>query len=179
MTPIDELLKFIKPDELYPPFLARYRALISDAQSKGAEFYATCGYRSPEQQMTEYLKGRETVGPNATEKKPLGDTVTKARPYESYHQFGIAIDSTRDGDSLKKGLQPSWKRGDYEILATLAPKHGLRSLGPSIGDWPHVEMPLEPRGLALNVLRLTIKSARTPEEGKAQVWELLRRRGVL
>lgn len=175
----DNLLKFINTADLYPPFLAKYNAMIGEAVSRGAVFYATCGYRSPDQQMTEYLKGRQTAGPNATEKKPLGDTVTRARPYESYHQFGIAIDCTRDADAIKKGLQPSWNRTDYEILATLAPKYGLRSLGPSIGDWPHVELPLEPRGLALNVLRLTAKSARTPEEGRDQVWELLRRRGVI
>ena len=179
MTSIDELFKFIKRDELYPPFLKRYAGLLLDAQSQGAEFYATCGYRSPDQQMTEYLKGRQTVGPNASDKKPLGDTVTKARPYESYHQYGLAADSTRDGDSLKKGLQPSWKREDYEILATLAPKHGLRSLGPSIGDWPHVELAIDTRGLTLNVLRTTMKSAKTPEQGKVLVWELLGSRGVL
>lgn len=179
MTPIDTLLKFIDPAKVYPPLLAKYRAVLDECAREGAEYYATCGYRSPDQQTSEYLKGREIPGPNATPTKPLGDTVTRARAYGSFHQYGIAIDSTRDGNAARAGLQPSWKAEDYAVLARVAGKHGLRSLGPSIGDWPHVELPIENHGLTLNVLRVAMKAAPTPDAGLKRVWAMLDERGVL
>lgn len=173
---IDALLAKIDTQRIYPPFLAMYRAVLDDCTREGADYPATCGIRWPSDQLTEYLKGRETPGPNATPERPLGDTVTRARPYGSFHQFGIAIDATRDKDA-RPGLQPSWDRADYALLATSAAKRGLRSLGPTQQDWPHVELPIETRGLSLVLLRNEMKSARDPQEGLRRAWALLDKHG--
>ncbi len=175
MTPT-ELTARIDVRPLYQPFLGMYLGVLAACSAEGADFWATCGLRTPDEQTLEYLKGRETIGPNASPLKPLGDTVTRARAYFSFHQYGIATDSTRDGDK-KPGLQPSWKREDYAVLVRHAEARGLRALGPIMGDWPHLELPIEKKGLSLNLLRVTMTSARTPEEGLRQVHALLDRYG--
>ena len=179
MTNIDALFRRIDTRLVYPPFLMRWRAVLTDAANEGSVFVASCGMRWPQDQLTDYLKGRETPGVNPRPEKPLGDVVTNARPYRSLHQYGIAGDSIRDGDPERPGLQPSWKRSDYAVLARMAEKHGLVSLGPTMHAWPHIEAPIAKHGLTLNLLQTTMKSARTPEEGLRRVWALFDERGVL
>lgn len=174
-----DLLARIDQRLVYPPFLVRWRATLAECAGQGAVFFATCGFRSAEDQMTDWLKGRETPGPDAGPDRPLGRTVTNARPYSSYHQYGLAGDSTYDTDPARPGLQPGWKREDYAVLARVATKNGLRSLGERLGDWPHIEAPIERYGLGLAQLRTVMKSARTPEEGLRRVWALCDERGVL
>ncbi len=162
---------------MYQPFVGMYLGVLAACSADGADFWGTCGYRSPDQQTLEFLKGRETPGPGATPEKPLGSTVTRARAYGSFHQYGIAADSTRDSDRVKAGLQSSWKESDYAILEYHAEARGLRSLGATQGDWVHLELPIEKRGLSLNQLRVVMKGARTPEEGLRLVYALLDRAG--
>lgn len=179
MIPADTLLARIDRTKLYPLFQDRVVELLAECQKRGAVFYATCGYRSPEDQMAEYLKGRQTVGVNPTVARPLGDPVTWALPYYSFHQFGLAVDLTRDGDPDRPGLQPSWKNTEYAVLAECAAKLGLRSLGPSKHDWPHVEAPIEGVGLSLAMIRVAAKSAMTPVEGLRRVWTMCEEHGIL
>jgi len=173
----DALLVKVDQRLAYPPFLVLFRGALEDASRKGVDMYGMCLHRTPSQQMTEYLKGRQTPGPGATPANPLGSTVTKARPWFSYHQYGIAGDAWRDGNPGKPGLQVSWEPKDYAVWAECAKARGLRSLGASIGDWPHVELPIEDHGLSLAVLRLEALSARDPIEGMKRTWALLDKHG--
>ena len=72
---------------------------------------------------------------------------TEARPGQSAHQFGFAVDfvpylSQSEGVAL--GVRPGWywpkpEDSDWEVLAELAAQHGL--LCPASWDKPHVEFP--------------------------------------
>ena len=190
MTTVDELCnrfagagKAVDWSLIYPPFQRLYRQALSACLMEGSEFYATCGTRTYPQQVELFLKGRKTPGPHAGESNypALGLTVTKARPGESYHNFGIAIDSTRDGDLTRPGLQPDWNIEHYEPLARNAKKVGLHSLfySSEFREGPHVELDLDSRGLTRNILRLEFerRGFSDPKAGLADAWSLLDRHG--
>jgi peptidoglycan L-alanyl-D-glutamate endopeptidase CwlK len=85
--------------------------------------------RTPQRQRDLYLQGRNS---------PSGRIVTKAKPWESYHQFGMAVDHVFWID----GLGWTWnepKPGMWARYTQLADKCGLRSLS---FEKPHVELPL-------------------------------------
>lgn len=169
MTSIDELCnRFAGPDPktgvvvldwdlIYPPVQRLYRQALEACQAEGAEFYATCGTRTYKQQTALYLQGRNTPGPRAGEPNypKLGLTVTRARAGESDHNFGIAIDSTRDSDLSRRGLQPDWNIEHYEPLARAAVKCGLTALfySATFREGPHVALNIEAKGLTRHLLR--------------------------
>ncbi|WP_412030200.1 M15 family metallopeptidase [Deinococcus yunweiensis] len=88
----------------------------------------TQGIRTAEEQAALYAKGRTVPGPNATKARPLGDIVTNAKPGESNHEDGDAVDISwmdpRTGKVLP-GTDPralaAWK-----ALGAQAPRYGLR-----------------------------------------------------
>lgn len=123
-------LKRINLDLIYFPFLEKILELLVNCEVRGAHYIATFGYRSYGEQDALFAQGRSIKG-----KK-----VTNARGGQSAHNFGLAIDFTRDLDPTRPGLQPGWNAKDYLILATEAVKLGLHS-GRSYQDWPHVAWP--------------------------------------
>lgn len=186
MTPTDELVgRFIggKWEFVYPPVQRKYRQAIDGAAHEGHEFYATCGTRTYSEQMTLFLQGRKTPGPHAGEEHypALGLTVTKARPGESLHNLGLAIDSTLDADLSRVGLQPDWNIEHYEPLARNAKAVGLHSLfyEPSFREGPHVELDIAKYALTKNLLRIEFekRGLRDLRAGLADVWRLLDRCG--
>jgi len=190
MISVDELCnRFAGPTKdvdwalIYPPFHSLYRQALAACAAEGAAFYATCGTRTYAQQTELFLKGRKTPGPHAGEPHfpALGLTVTKARPGESTHNFGIAIDSTRDGDLTRAGLQPDWNIEHYEPLARNARKLRLHSLfySAEFREGPHVELDLEARGLTRHLLRIEFERRGITDlkAGLADAWALLDRHG--
>lgn len=177
MTDAPTLLAKVDTRLAYPPFLVLVSQALEDASRRGADMYGMCLYRSPSGQTTEYIKGRTAPGPFATPAKPLGVTVTRARAWYSWHQYGIALDGWRDGNPGKPGLQVTWDKEQYAVWAECAKARGLRCLGPTQGDWPHVELPIEDHGVSLAVLRLEAMSARDPIEGMHRAWAILDRHG--
>ena len=86
------------------------------------------GARTPDRQAALYLKGRG-VG-------PAGQTVTKAKPWQSFHQFGLAADYVFFVDGKWTWKEPDegmWDR--YTLLAEAAQ---LRTLS---FERPHAEWP--------------------------------------
>ena len=61
-------------------------------RSRGLDVLIYQTYRSFEEQAAEYAKGRTMPGVNPTTKNPKGSPVTWAKPGESWHQWGRAID---------------------------------------------------------------------------------------
>ncbi len=175
--------KAVQWDLVYPPVQALYRAALAECKKEGADYYATCGTRTYQQQTALYLQGRNTPGPHAGEEHypEKGLTVTKSRPGESAHNFGIAVDSTRDADLTRAGLQPDWKLEDYEILARHAKKQGLHSLfySAEFREGPHCELDLESRGLTKRLLRMEFerRGFHDLKAGLADAWALLDRHG--
>ncbi|HYV47001.1 MAG TPA: M15 family metallopeptidase [Myxococcaceae bacterium] len=132
MADVNDLLIRLDLQMINPDFLARIRDMLAACRAAGADYWATSGYRSPADQDVLYAQGRT---------KP-GNVVTAAQGFQSAHNFGLAIDFTKDSDAAKSGLQPAWSAADYEMLGQQAVAHGL-VWG---GDWktkdrPHVQYP--------------------------------------
>jgi len=93
-----------------------------------------------------YFQGRTTPG----------KIVTNARPGESAHNFGIAVDWCRDGDVNRAGLQPKWALIDYKPLAEAAFELGLEAayFWRTFKEGPHVQLDLKAKGITFKDLRL-------------------------
>lgn len=81
------------------------------------------GFRSPERQRILYAQGRMAPG----------KVVTNSRPWQSFHQYGLAVDlvfKTKDG-------KWSWD-GDYKMVAAVMADRGFEWLGEA--DMPHFQM---------------------------------------
>jgi peptidoglycan LD-endopeptidase CwlK len=129
---VDDLLIRLDVQMINPDFLDRIRLMLSACREAGADYFATSGYRSAPDQDVLYAQGRT---------KP-GSVVTNAQGFESAHNFGLAIDFTKDLDTAKAGLQPAWAAAEYELLGQQAAAHGLIWGGTwKTKDRPHVQYP--------------------------------------
>lgn len=129
----DLLLTRIDTTRIYPAFLERLRSMLDEAQRKHhANYWVISGDRTYGEQDALYAIGRS---------KP-GKIVTHARAGQSAHNFGVAVDLCLDGVVDRRGLQPDWRPESYELLRTLAPKHGLVWGGSwKFVDNAHVQIP--------------------------------------
>ncbi len=156
----DALLARIDVSNVYPPFLGMYKGVLEATLREGAAFYAVSGYRSFDEQTALYLQGRQTSG----------QIVTQARAGYSAHNFGVAIDGTRDADLTRPGLQPTWKIEEYEPLAQHAKARGLDAgYWWKFRDCPHVQLDLAAKHLTLNLLRIEYMRRRSLPD----VWAML------
>jgi peptidoglycan LD-endopeptidase CwlK len=146
-----DLIQRILPtlDSLYPPFRDLVFDLLARCRARGADYVALSGYRSAQEQLKLWQKGRNAAGAVVDPSK----VVTRVK--YGAHNAGAAIDVCRDSDLHRVGLQPSWNRSDYVILAEEA-----RALGLEPGfDWTnfpdlgHVQLPLEKKNVTLTMLR--------------------------
>lgn len=190
---VDELCNRFAIDwtKIYPAVQRKYREALEICQREGAatgalapaDFYATCGTRSYQEQTALFLQGRRTPGPHAggAHYPALGLTFTKARAGESDHNFGLALDSTRDGDLVRAGLQPDWNIAHYEILARAGKQVGLHSLyyDPEFREGPHLALDLEAKGLTRHLVRVEFerRGLYDPKAGLADVFAYLDRFG--
>jgi hypothetical protein len=148
---------------LYPRFADKMRQFEMKLWAVRLPFYSFCGLRSFEEQAVECLKGRMAPGPECMHKgeskprpigscqiHPFGLIVTKARPGESWHQYGLADDYVPDGMAEKPSIQWSWqafldadnnKRNDWVQMATIARDMGLDSAWwwKEFKEAPHVQ----------------------------------------
>lgn len=99
---------------------------ISELRKAGAEFLAHC---------------LESVGPQSSTRK---SHVTYAGPGESWHQWGEAVDSyweVRPGVAAWSATKTyGYPENAYVAMARIAGEMGMKSLGPTMGDWPHVQL---------------------------------------
>lgn len=125
MKPINEL------DFLHPVMLDRARSLLEDLRVgyktglTKTNFQVFETYRSPKRQ-------RELI---------IAKT-TKARPWQSAHQFGLALDIVPFGNLTADGTYETWSwagHHDYTFLAVTAEKNGLSC--PISWDKCHVQHP--------------------------------------
>lgn len=130
----EQLTDRIKVDQLYPPFAALVRRLVTALEGREARFYATSGLRTVEEQDALFAKGG----------------VTKARGGYSAHNYSCAVDLCHDLDVNRPGLQPDYTAASYDVLGEEAAKLGLEWGGrwESFPDRPHVQLPLKAHGLA-------------------------------
>lgn len=137
---------------LYPPFARKLELLVANCTARGANYFATDGFRTPAEQEALWRKGRNNAGAVVAPKA----VVTKVR--FGPHNCGAAADLRRDV-SPNRGLQlaPDETSDLYDILAEEAVKLQLDPghLWKSFVDHPHVQLPLAAHGLSLSNLRKT------------------------
>ena len=89
------------PRYLHPALRKPLELALEECHTNGLVVYVFESYRTPERQQYLYEQGRTRDG----------NIVTNAKPYFSWHQYGLAFDLVFDGDS-RDGIQWSWE-GDY------------------------------------------------------------------
>lgn len=99
---------------LAPFFLARVEAAIAECKGEGWKLWVVEGYRSPERQNWLYAFGRTKDG----------TIKTKARAWESLHNYGLAVDIC--GGSNKA---PVWTM-PWDKIKRVFELNGLISLAP-------------------------------------------------
>lgn len=117
---------------LHPVFRGSVAAILADLLSDGLTFAVFEAYRGPERQAWLYGQGRTRSGP----------VVTRARPWASYHQFGLAADLV-----LREAGRWTWRPGpEWDRLHEIGRRYGLEALS---FEQPHLQM----AGLKLADLR--------------------------
>lgn len=104
--------------------LATYKIM---EQQHGYKMVLLEGYRTPERQNNLAL---------------LGNNITNARAYQSYHQYGLAADSAflRDGKVVISERDP-WAMKGYELYGQVAESAGLTWGGRwKLMDFGHIEL---------------------------------------
>ena len=102
--------------------------LLQEAKRQGINLRITAGLRTAAEQEALYQQGRT---------KP-GAKVTNARPWQSYHNYGLAIDVV----PLNQFNQPDWNSTKWKQIGAIGKAVGLRWGGDfkSIVDQPHFEI---------------------------------------
>lgn len=119
-------------NRLDPVFMQRALAVFARMQVRGYQMALLEGYRSPERQDS-----LASLGPN----------VTRARAYQSKHQYGLALDAAPvlNGRLVISERDP-WAMQAYQALGEEAEKAGLVWGGRwSFRDYGHIEAPERPR----------------------------------
>lgn len=107
---------------LYPVFANRVTKAVVEANKMGYSVGVFEAWRSPQRQDYLYAQGRTREG----------KIVTRAKGWESWHQFGVAVDVVQ----FIKG-RPSWDFDPAKIAQCFLDE-GLEWLGPS--DAYHFQM---------------------------------------
>jgi peptidoglycan L-alanyl-D-glutamate endopeptidase CwlK len=99
-----ELIPNTDPALLHPVFREKAAELLSRFAAEQIPFRLFEGFRSPERQRRLYAQGRTLPGP----------IVTKALPWKSYHQYGLAGDFVLFENGLwswdTSGAKAAWWR---------------------------------------------------------------------
>jgi peptidoglycan L-alanyl-D-glutamate endopeptidase CwlK len=98
------------PEGLIPEVRAKVEGWHSACLARGVELLVYCTRRTAEEQAALYAKGRTDPGPK----------VTNAPPWQSWHQYGMAVDAV----PLLAG-KPVWR---------YAPENGLWAVAVEEGD---------------------------------------------
>jgi hypothetical protein len=119
----------IADEHLHPVFRARLLSLEADILREGLPLKRFEGARTPFRQAQLFSQGR-TIGDR-------GKPVTKARPWDSYHQYAMATDEVFWVNGSWTWEEP--EAGMWEAYRKLAEDHSLRCLS---FEKPHVEYPI-------------------------------------
>jgi peptidoglycan LD-endopeptidase CwlK len=123
--------------DLDPRFLAMVQPWLDDWNQRrtGYDLLITCTFRTLNEQATLYAQGRTTPGP----------IVTHARPGQSAHNYGLAIDVVPVylGKLIWDGNDPIWQK-----VGNCGLEHGLEWYGMPAAPFrelPHFQLPNWPR----------------------------------
>lgn len=78
--------------DLHPKVAAMCSAFVSTCKAQGVDVLIYSTFRDNESQAQAYSIGRTVMGDKPTKRKPMGNTITNAKPGQSYHNYGLAFD---------------------------------------------------------------------------------------
>lgn len=117
-------------EDLRAPFRLRAEAWVDACAKTGLDVLVYCTLRDLEEQADVYAQGRTKPGP----------VVTYAKPGQSAHNFGLALDFV----PLVNG-KPDWRAGNehYRKAIALAQAEGMESASTwsRFIEWPHLQEP--------------------------------------
>ena len=115
--------------QLHPLFRNALDLLLQQVAAEAIPFRVFEAFRTPERQQWLYAQGRTRPG----------SVVTKAQAWQSFHQFGLAVDLVLFIDGQWSWSSAGALGGHWTRLRDIARQVGLRTL-----DWeaPHVEWPV-------------------------------------
>jgi peptidoglycan L-alanyl-D-glutamate endopeptidase CwlK len=147
---------------LYPPFLERVSEVVAKCRHvHGVDYWATRGFATYLEQRKLWTQGRTVEGA----------IVTWAKPGESAHNFGLAIDFAADSLPDVPKLQPSWRPESYAVLGEEARLAGLVWGGTfRRPDRPHVQWPAMVSAMQLFPVREAFE-----REGLRAAWDAVDR----
>lgn len=154
----DNILHRVDWSKVFPPLAEKTKELVHRCRARGLDYWPIEGFRDPDRQQVLWNQGRVTPG----------DIVTNARPWQSYHNYGLAIDFALDSDTSRKGLQPDWRIEQYQVLAEEAKELGLDAAWYWTGKFregSHVQWPVKTKGISLPLLKSWYLSG-----GLEEVW---------
>lgn len=139
-------------NDLHPIFREKVKIFLDEAKNQGIDVLITCTYRSPEEQDILYKQGRlkqfgmtvkdlnqerENLGLYPLTEEDANKIVTNARPWQSFHQYGLAIDIV----PLNNG-KPDWFNFKvFEKLGQIGKMFGLEWAGEwkAFKELPHFQ----------------------------------------
>lgn len=129
-----------KITSIHPKVLDAITATITEARARGMAVALHSGLRTADEQQKLWELGRITHNPDgASLAKPMGNIVTNARAYESWHNFGLAGDIVfKDA----KGFTWDVAHEKWKALGDVGKIYGLEWGGdwPKFPDLPHFQM---------------------------------------
>jgi len=148
---------------LHPEFAKLVKTLLYRARNVGLAVYIFEGHRSWERQEALYRQGRDGAE-NIIDRSKV---VTMAKPGQSFHNYGLAVDIVFDGDTQKPNIQWSWSPNlSWKILGKIGQDIGLEWAGTWIRfvEYPHFQIKVP--GVDINKLKEWYKSG-----GIENVWK--------
>lgn len=131
---------------VYPRFIEVVNSALNACHVAGHKIEVFEAFRSPQRQGWLYEQGR----------KRAGNIVTKAGPWQSWHQYGLAV------DVAAKDAQGRWTWSyDTKAVAAILVAHGLEHGGPA--DLGHFQWS--------GGLRIDQASSLTKEAGVQRLWQ--------
>ncbi len=118
--------------KLHTLIRVRVRMFICHLEDQGIFLRVYSGYRSPDEQLQIWQKGRDKNGKIVDRKK----VVTNAKPFESYHNYGLAIDCVeiRYGKAI-------WENEKWNEISQVAEFYGFDWGGHFMNtDKPHFQI---------------------------------------
>ncbi len=112
--------------KLHPIVRAAVSATLATLQGEGVPFRVFEAFRTPERQAALYAQGRTAPG----------SIVTKAQSWQSYHQYGLAVDLVLFRDNGWNWSDAGADAGSWTRMHEVAALNGLRHLD---FETPHVE----------------------------------------
>lgn len=108
---------------LHPLFIDHVTGFIDELEAvTGRVWRVVQGIRTLAEQALIWAEGRTMPGPNVRPGHPLGDIVTYATAFQTYHFYGLAVDAVPFADASL--IKLDWNY-NYSIIRDIAIKHGL------------------------------------------------------